>query len=60
MLMNALEAAMVAVGYEVLNLKKREIDIHSIRSGTAMAIYLGDGPVFTIMMIGRGVNNTFL
>lgn len=36
-----------------LRIYKHEIGTHSIRSGAAMAMYLGGVPVFAIMMIGR-------
>jgi hypothetical protein len=40
----ALDAAVGAVGYERLGIKKGEIGTHSIRSGAAMAMYLGEVP----------------
>ena len=36
------------------------MDTHSIRSGTAMAMYLAGAPTFTIMMIGRWSSDAFL
>ena len=59
-IVDALEAATEAVGYERLNLKKGDIGTHSIRSGAAMAMYLGEVPVYSIMMIGRWSSDAFL
>jgi hypothetical protein len=39
---------------------KHELGTHSIRSGTAMAMYLGECPVYTIMLIGRWSSDAFL
>ena len=56
----ALQAAVVAVGEDVLGIKKEEVGTHSLRSGAAMAMYLGECPVYTIMMIGRWSSDAFL
>jgi hypothetical protein len=56
----ALDAAVGAVGYERLGIKKGEIGTHSLRSGAAMAMYLGEVPVYTIMMLGRWSSDAFL
>jgi hypothetical protein len=40
------------VGEDNLGFKVSEMGTHSIRSGAAMAMYLTDVPVFTIMLIG--------
>lgn len=56
----ALEAAIESIGWERLNLKRGDIGTHSIRSGAAMAMYLGEVPVCTIMMIGRWSSDAFL
>jgi hypothetical protein len=47
----ALEAGIAAVGYEKLNIEKGEIGTHSLRSGAAIALYLGEVPVYVIMMM---------
>lgn len=60
MLVNALEGAIEAVGRDVINIQKGEIGTHSIRSGAAMAMYLGEVPVYTIMMLGRWSSDAFL
>ncbi|KAL9183869.1 hypothetical protein ACHAXT_004725 [Thalassiosira profunda] len=57
---DALRAAVVSVGEESLGIKKEDIGTHSIRSGAAMAMYLGQCPVYTIMMIGRWSSDAFL
>ena len=57
---DALEAGVAAVGYDKLGIAAGEIGTHSIRSGAAMAMYLGECPVYTIMMIGRCSSDVFL
>jgi hypothetical protein len=37
-----------------------DVDLHSIRCGAAMAMYLRTVPVFTIMLIGRWSSDAFL
>ncbi len=59
-MINALRDAVGAIGEVKLGIKKEDIGTHSIRSGTAMAIYLGKCPVFMIMLIGRWSSNAFL
>jgi hypothetical protein len=41
-------------------IRKEEIGTHSLRAGAAMAMYLGECPVYVIMMIGRWSNDAFL
>eukprot|EP00957_Ditylum_brightwellii_P166469 12671483-Ditylum_brightwellii.AAC.1 len=60
MMINALRDAVVAIGEDILGFKKESVGTHSIRSGSAMSIYLRECPVYTIMMIGRWSSNTFL
>jgi hypothetical protein len=43
-----------------LGIKKEEVGTHLIRSGAAMAMYLGECPVYSIMLIGRWSSNAFL
>ena len=45
--------AVRAIGKDVLNIKAEEIGTHSIRSGAAMAMFLGGLPVYLIMLMGR-------
>ena len=59
-MVEALRAGVGAIGEETLGIKKEEIGTHSIRSGAAMAMYLGECPVYTIMMIGRWSSDAFL
>eukprot|EP00956_Cyclotella_meneghiniana_P025476 scaffold53298_cov92-Cyclotella_meneghiniana.AAC.1 len=59
-LIDALEGAIEAVGNDRIGIQKGEIGTHSIRSGAAMAMYLGEVPVYTIMMLGRWSSDAFL
>ena len=59
-LVNALEGAIAAVGNDKIGIQRGEIGTHSIRSGAAMAMYLGEVPVYTIMMLGRWSSDAFL
>ena len=56
----ALRAAVSSIGEDILGIKIEDIGTHSIRSGAAMAMYLGELPVYTIMMIGRWSSDAFL
>ena len=56
----ALQAAASVFGEEKLGFKVKEIGTHSIRSGAAMAMYLDDVPIYTIMLIGRWSSDAFL
>ena len=51
----AMQARGVCFGFEA-----EDIGTHSIRSGAAMGMYLGECPVYTIMMIGRWSSDAFL
>ncbi len=42
------------------NWQRCKIRTHSIHSGLAMAMYLGECPVYTIMLIGRWSSDAFL
>lgn len=59
-MVDALRAAVVSIGEDILGFKKEEIGTHSIRAGAAMAMFLGECPVYTIMMIGRWSSDAFL
>ena len=52
--------AVVAIGEHRLGITQDQIGTHSIRSGAAMAMYLGECAVFTIMLIGRWSSDAFL
>ena len=56
----ALQNAVETYGQTKLGIKKEEIGTHSLRSGAAMAMYLGECPVYVIMMIGRWSSDSFL
>ena len=60
MMINALQDGIVAVGETKLGIKKEQIGTHSIRSGAAMAMYLGGCPIYSIMLIGRWRSTAFL
>ncbi len=57
---NALRDANSAIGEDSLHIAANKIGTHSIRSGTAMAMFLWGCPVFLIMMIGRWSSDAFL
>ncbi len=57
---NALRDVVGAIGKTRLGIDKEEVGTHSIRSGAAMAMYLGECPVYTIMFIGRWSSDAFL
>jgi hypothetical protein len=52
-MINALRDAVEATGEVKLGIKKEDVGTHSIRLVAAMAMYLGECPVFMIMLIGR-------
>ena len=56
----SLRYMVVAIGEDVLGLKKEQVGTHSIRSGAATATNLGECPVYTIMLIGRWSSDAFL
>ena len=49
---NALKDVVGAIGEACLGIAKHELGTHSLQSGVAMAMYLGECPVYTIMLIG--------
>ena len=55
-----LRAAAAALGPDKLGFSSDEIGTHSLRSGAAMAMYLNEVPVYTIMLIGRWSSDAFL
>jgi hypothetical protein len=48
------------VNSESLNIKPEECGLHSLRSSSAMAMYLNGIPVYTIMLLGRWSSDAFL
>ena len=59
-MMQAIRAAATAVGKSRLGFSPNKCGTHSIRSGAAMAMYLNEVPVYTIMLIGRWSSDSFL
>ena len=55
-----LRSAAAQIGKDNLGFEPNDIGTHSIRSGSAMAMYLTKVPTFTIMMIGRWSSDAFL
>lgn len=55
-----LRASAAALGKDRLGFSSDEIGTHSLRSGSAMAMYLNEVPVYTIMLIGRWSSDAFL
>jgi hypothetical protein len=55
-----LRAAVSALGKDHLGFGPKDIGLHSLRSGAAMAMYLMAVPVFTIMLLGRWSSDAFL
>ena len=58
--LRALKAAAMAIGESILGFKVNDLGTHSLRSGAAMAMYLDEVPVYTIMLIGRWSSDAFL
>ncbi len=55
-----LRAACATIRSACLGFEPHEIGTHSLRSGAAMEMYLGEIPVYTIMLIGRWLSDAFL
>ena len=58
--LHPLRAAAHSIGEASLGFKISEIGTHSIQSSAAMAMYLDEIPVYTIMLIGRRSSDAFL
>ena len=56
----ALRRTVTRMGKDRLGYTADEMGTHSIRSGTAMAMYLDRTPVYTIMLLGRWSSDAFL
>ena len=56
---SALQDAVEAIGEDRLGIKKEEVGTHSIISGVAMAMYVGECPFYMIMLIGRWSSDAF-
>jgi hypothetical protein len=59
-MINTLRDTVVGIGEIRLGIKKEDVSMHLIRLGMAMAMYLGEHPVFMIVLIGRWSANTLL
>jgi len=59
-MIHALRDAVGVIGEVKLGIKKEDVGTHSIRSGAAMAMYLGEYPIFMIILIGRWSSDAFL
>lgn len=55
-----LRDAVKAIGKDILNINAEDIGTHSIRSGAAMAMFMGGLPVYMIMLMGRWSSDAFL
>lgn len=55
-----LRAAAATIGAQELGFEVKEIGCHSLRSGSAMAMYIGGVPVTTIQLIGQWKSDAFL
>ena len=55
-----LRDAVKAIGEDILNIDAEDIGTHSIRSGAAMAMFMGGLPVYMIMLMGRWSSDAFL
>ncbi len=49
---NALRDGVKSYGKSILQIRVSEVGTHSLRSGAAMAMYLGGIPVYAIQLIG--------
>lgn len=59
-LIDAINVSAESIGWDKLGVKKGDFGTHSIRSGGAMAMYLDEIPIYTIMLIGRWSSDAFL
>ena len=55
-----IKSSVRAIGKDVLGFGPDDVGTHSNRSAAAMAMYLANVPVFTIMLIGRWSSDAFL
>lgn len=57
---DSLRDGLTAFSSDKLRIAPNEVGTHSIRSGAAMAMYLGGVPVFAIQIIGLWSSNAFM
>ena len=55
-----LRSACSSHGSTHFGFEPHEVGTHSLRSGAAMKMYLGEIPVYTIMLIGKWSSDAFL
>jgi len=55
-----LKQAVREIGSKVLGFGPEDVGCHSLRSGAAMAMYLTNTPIYTIMLIGRWTSDSWL
>jgi hypothetical protein len=60
MISTLIQDGVETIGETKLGILRSEIRTQSIRSGAAMAMYLADVPIFSIMLIGRWLSAAFL
>ena len=60
MVVAVLRAAVEAIGENKPGFKSSEIGTRSIRSGAAIAMFLDEIPVYTMLMIGHWSSDAFL
>ena len=56
----SIHAVVMCIGKDTLGYSAAQVGTHSLRSATAMAIYLAVVPVFAIMLIGRWSSDALL
>jgi hypothetical protein len=59
-LLKKLCLAGTSIGPDILGFTADQIELHSARSGAAMAMVLAGVPVFTVMLLGRWSSDAFL
>ena len=59
-IVDSLRSAVVGYDEDKLGFKAEDIGTHSIRTGSVMAMYKREVPVYVIMMIGRWSSDVFL
>ena len=59
-MLSALRDAICAIVEDKLGFKAEQVGNHSQRSGAAMTMYLGECPVYSIMMTGQWSSDVFM
>ena len=55
-----IKTAVTEIGVDILGFTKDDVNTHSNRAAAAMAMYLANVPVYTIMLVGRWSSDAFL